>query len=234
MQPSWWIREPKFRKTRRRLSHWTALDLERFAMHLFGTADLDGQQLNDLIAELRKPGCQPPGGLEAKDPVVIMVDNPEDYAGTHNRIYLSGDRVKIQFRDHRAAMGWAHKLITRTNVPWEKALTRWQEGMRLQVFCEVWAQKRSLSRLLGLQEFQLDRQLEKTLKQITQRWRRLTTPYPDKTPLDRQFFSLSRGDKLQDPEGRAWEIAERHPQLEGPPRLVLRPIPPEPETPDAV
>lgn len=194
---------------------------------MFGTEDLNLKQLNELVTELKKPGVQPPGGLVARDPIVIMRDNPSNYTGTDkSRVYLGKNRVGIQFADMPTAMNWAYKLMVKTGLPWEKALHRFRvENMPINFFHHIWSQKLNLAGLCGLSpgSFELDPQLVTHLHKLTTRWRRITTPYPDSTPLKRVYHSLGKGDKLLDTEGNEWEIQSTRPSLTGPQEILLEP-----------
>lgn len=198
------------------------------ALHLFGTEDLDLKQLLELVDELKKPGVTPPGGLVAREPVTVMRDNVGTYTGTDkSRVYLSKGRIAIQFSDRATALGWAYRLMVKTGLPWEKALHKFKtENMNIVFFHQIWSEKRNLPGLCGLTpgSFELDHQLEQYLQRLTRQWQRNTTPYPDNTPLKRQYNSLSKGDKLVDDLGETWAVAATRPSLDGPPEIMLEKV----------
>lgn len=198
------------------------------ATHLFGTENLDYNQLLELIQELKKPGIKPPGGLIARDPVVIMKNNTGKYTETgKDRIYLSKGKIGIQFKDIYTSLDWGYRLLVKTGLPWERALYKFNtENMKLTYFSEIWSQGLNLSGLCGLKPstMELDQQLVKYLTRKISHWRHMTTPYPDSTPIARAYYSLAKGDRLQAEDGSLWEVTESKPQLSGPPEITLKPV----------
>lgn len=232
MQPATWMREPAFKKVRRKLFCWLSEDFINMARHLFGTEALTLDQMLELCSELKKPGILPPGGLVARDPIIVMRDNRDprgrDYTDTgKSRLYLAKNRVGIQFASREVALAWAYKLMVKTGLTWERAVYKIRtENLNLTFFHQIWSQKLNLPGLCGLSPgtFELDHQLDTYLKRMTKEWRRLVTAYPDSTPIRRVYHSLAKGDQLIDSNGELWEIVSTRPNLSGPQEILLEPV----------
>lgn len=198
------------------------------ATHLFGTENLTYSQLLELVQELKKPGITPPGGLVARDPVIVMKDNTGTYTNNgKSRLYLSKNRVGLQFSDMATSLGWAYRLMVRTGLSWERALYKfYTENMNITYFQEVWSNGLNLAGLCGLSKdaMELDHQLSVYLSKKSRHWKQMTTPYPDSTPIARAYYSLAKGDRLKDSSGILWEVLESKPQLDGPPEITIKPL----------
>lgn len=198
------------------------------SLHLFGTENLSYEQLTQFVTELKKPGVVPPGGLVARDPVIVMKDNTGKYTNnSKNRVYLSKNMIGIQFADVKTSLNWGYRLMVKTGLPWERALYKFKsENMRIPYFHEIWQNNLNLSGLCGLsaQTMELDPQLVQFLKRKSREWSHMTTPYPDATPIVRAYHSLGKGDQLIGPDGQLWHVIESKPQLNGPPHVTVEPV----------
>jgi hypothetical protein len=222
------MREPSFLKVRRKLKFWTNQDFINLAVHLFGSEDLSLEQMLELVRELKKPGITPPGGLVARDPVIVMKSNTGKYTNTgRSRVYYSKNAVGIQFADIQTAMGWAYRLMVKSGMPWEKALHKVKkENLNLKYFHSIWKDNLNISGLCGLLPgtYDFDHQLLQKLNFLSKYWERMTTPYPDNTPIKRVYHSLGKGDLLVDPEGNLWEVVQTKAHLNGPQEIMLEPV----------
>jgi len=226
MLPQTWMRHPEFVKTRKTLSKWTGQDFLNLAHVLFSTEDITDSQLFGLISELRKPDIEPPSNFKRSDKKLVFESNSGGkYTGKNHRIFLSSKKVKIHFSDKKDFLQWACSLVTRTNMTWEKAYEQFQkDNLNIFTFHFSWlVNKNHASEVFNLpaEMIQVDHQLQKFLGSQTTNWNRVTTAYPDNTPLSRAYYSLSKDDKLMDSEGALWKINQVKQKLDQPPEVTV-------------
>lgn len=227
MKVEHWLRNSLVIKMRNRLSTWMREDFIAFAEAEFGTIELTKIQVSQLVEKLKHPQVtKPPKQLSDKYkatasyngvPVELVFKDNQGVTNWPNTYwYLTEGRAEIRFSSPRECANWAFSLIR--NYPkdnWSGLVYRWKEMTKLRNF---------RPEELQLEHLPVSNDLVKNLNMLTKQSYKLTVPLPDNASLEKQYWGLSEGDRLVNPDGEQLIVKQVRSNLDGPPTVSFERI----------
>jgi len=171
-----------------------------------------------------------PRPLEVSDWGIELVSLEETRlaSGSSTELYKSKYSVRIKWQGELPALSWAfHQAMKATpEESWNRTVERFSKRLEINEYL-VYRDK-PLFELLNLSnEFpvQETKELKGHADKLEKRYKRLRTPYPERSTLDNRYYSLGPGDNLTKND-ETWSVQFSEPDFSGknPPKLHLQKV----------
>lgn len=209
-----WLKNPQIIKIRNKKLDWTREDIVSLCIEMFATTDISNKQLSVLINKLQDPATTKPETIhEISSDIEVKTVYTSPTKPRKKSMWLRrGKYAMPYFIGLPELYKWISDVYQTSNYRdnWFTTLNDYKKSFEVSVVDK--------DRLIDID---IDLELSNFLDKRSKANLKLSTPLPNNSNINKLYWGLETGDKLQNKDG-TWLVTEVRPSIDSPPTVVIK------------